>query len=68
MEIMQVGSSKATPQDRWQRRNGLTAKSYKLRETLVEEFAEACKLTGVSQAGQLSSLMQTYINEVKSSE
>lgn len=52
---------KKRPQDKWNEKAGLISKSYKLKKELVEDFAEACEAAGVSQAGQLSKMMQEFI-------
>lgn len=44
---------------------GLVSKSYKLRQDLVEQFAQACERAGVSQAKQLSVMMQEFVDEQK---
>lgn len=53
-------------QKKWQEKNGLIPKTYKLNKTLVEEFKEICDKTGVSQAGKLSELMEKFIKENES--
>lgn len=56
---------KKRPQDRWNEKAGLVSKSYKLKDELVREFADACTKAGVSQAGQLSRMMREFIEETK---
>lgn len=56
------------PQDRWNKKVGLISKSYKLRRELTEEFASACDVAGVSQAGQISKMMREFIEEVRAQE
>ncbi len=48
-----------------QQKNGWIAKSYKLKKELVEQFAEACQKAGVSQAGQISTMMREFIEQNK---
>lgn len=55
---------KETPQDRWQKKVGLISKSYKLKKELVEQFSMACKKAGISQAAQLSKMMQKFIDKI----
>ena len=55
-------------QDRWNKKVGLISKSYKLRRELTEEFASACDVAGVSQAGQISKMMREFIEEVRAQE
>ena len=51
--------------EKYQQKIGLIAKSYKLKRTLTEEFAEACKKAGISQATQISKMMQEFIDSQK---
>ena len=55
---------KVRPQDRWNAKAGLISKSYKLKRDLVEEFAKACKKENVSQASQLTKMMNDFLNDV----
>lgn len=63
---MPVGSPK--PQTiatkKYEAKAGFVSKSYKLRKKLTEEFAQACEKRGVSAAGQLTTMMQAFIDEV----
>ncbi|MBP3490098.1 MAG: hypothetical protein J6K53_17160 [Roseburia sp.] len=59
---------KRRPQDRWNERAGLISKSYKLKRNLTEEFAAACDIAGVSQAGQISKMMRAFIDEINNRE
>ena len=62
---MPVGSPK--PQTiatkKYEQKAGFVSKSYKLKSELVEQFAVACKKAGVSQAAQLTKMMNTFIEE-----
>lgn len=53
---------KERPQDRWNRKAGYVSKSYKLKKAIVETFADACEKAGVSQASQLTKMMQEFID------
>lgn len=53
---------------KYEQKAGWLSKSYKLRRELVEEFAEACKKAGVSQAGQLSVMMEEFIKRQQENE
>lgn len=46
---------------RYQEKVGLISKSYKLKRTDVEAFAEACKERDESQSAVLTRLMREYI-------
>ncbi len=53
---------KIRPQDKWDAKAGVISKSYKLKREVVEQFAAACHKAGVSQASQLTLLMQGFID------
>lgn len=50
---------------KYEAKAGWISKSYKLKKELVEEFAQACEDAGVSQAGQLSAMMEAFIKNVE---
>ena len=58
-----MGTKKKRPQDIWNAKAGYISKSYKLKKDVVKEFAEACNIAGVSQAGQLTKMMKAFIEE-----
>lgn len=60
-----MDEKKIRPQDKWNAKAGLISKSYKLKRELVDEFADVCKKANVSQAGQISRMMQDFINQNK---
>ena len=47
--------------DRYQKKKGLISKSYKVPRSIVEEFAEACEESDLSQAQVLTKYMMYYI-------
>ena len=51
--------------ERYQKKVGLISKSYKLKKTLTEEFTDACQKAGISQATQISKMMQEFIDSQK---
>ncbi len=63
---MPIGSPK--PQSvatrKYEEKAGWMSKSYKLKREVVEAYAEACKKEGVSAAGQLTKMMNEFIQEV----
>ncbi len=59
---------KIRPQDKWNAKAGLISKSYKLKRELVEQFAVACDKAGVSQAGQITRMMEKFIEETNQEE
>lgn len=54
--------------EKYQKKAGYMSKSFKLKRELVEQFENACKRAGVSQAGKLSELMRSFIEEVNTTE
>lgn len=62
---LKMTASKQTMRSkRYQDKAGWVSKSYKLKKEIVEDFAKACEKSGVSQAGQLSSMMKEYTEQV----
>lgn len=47
--------------EKWQKKVGYLAKTYKLKRELCEEFARKCRANGESQAAAISRLMKEYI-------
>lgn len=50
---------------KYEEKVGWISKSYKLKKEIVEEFAEACRSAGVSQAAKLSEFMREFIDSQK---
>ena len=46
---------------KYQAKNGIISKSYKLKKALADEFARTCMENGESQAAVISRLMENYI-------
>ena len=59
---------KIRPQDKWNAKAGYISKSYKLKKDVVESFAKACEQAQTSQAGQLTKMMQQFIESVSDSD
>lgn len=57
-------SNQAKATRKYEAKVGLVSKSYKLKKEVVEAFANACEKRGVSQSGQLTAMMQAFIDEV----
>ncbi len=57
--------NKERPQDRYNKKNNLTAKTYRLNQDTVTAFREACEKIGVSQAAQLTALMMKFVEKVE---
>ena len=49
--------------DKYQKKVGLIAKSFKLKKELTERFAETCRRVGVGQAATISRLMEQFIKD-----
>ncbi len=49
--------------DRYQKKAGYKVKSFKLKGDVADRFAEACDRTGVSQASQITKMMEQFIKE-----
>ena len=64
---MPVGSPKAQTiaSKKYQDKVGYISKSYKLKKDIVERVAEACEKNGISQAAQITKMMEEYINGQK---
>ena len=60
---MQNIQTKATA--KYQAKIGLVARSYKLKKTVADEFKEACKIAGDTQAAVLTRFMIEYTEAVK---
>ena len=58
-----MGNSQTEASKRYREKMGLISKSYRMKKTLADEFAQACQQNGVSQASQISNIMQAYIDE-----
>ena len=63
---MPIGSPK--PQTvatrKYEKKTGWMSKSYKMKKEVVDDFAKACELAGVSQAGQLMKMMQEFTEQI----
>ena len=58
-------NSQTVATDKYQKKAGIIAKSFKLKKALAEEFKEACDRRGESQAAAISRMMQEYIDGEK---
>lgn len=50
--------------EKYQKKAGYMTKGFKIKRELAEDFARACELAGVSQAGKISELMKEFIDTV----
>lgn len=51
--------------EKYQKKAGYMTKGFKLKRDVVEEFEEACKEAGVSQAAQITAMMKEFIKANK---
>ena len=51
--------------DKYQKKIGLIAKSFKIKKSLADDFKKACEERGEGQAATISRLMQDYIDGKK---
>ena len=49
--------------DKYQKKAGYMTKGFKLKREIVEQFEEACRNAGVSQASQITEMMKEFIEE-----
>lgn len=50
--------------EKYQKKAGWMTKGFKIKRSVAEAYSEACEKAGVSQAGQITKLMQAFIDEV----
>ncbi len=65
MESGNGEEKKIRPQDKWDKKAGVTAKTYKVHKETAEEFKDACKRAGVSMGTQLTKMMREFIDREK---
>lgn len=60
---MPAGNPKAQTlaSEKYQAKAGYMSKTYKLKRDVVDRFAAACEKAGVSQAAQLTAMMEQFI-------
>ena len=57
-------SERKRPQDKWDAKAGLAAKTYKVNKATAEAFQAACKKAGVAMGTQLTKMMNEFIEQV----
>lgn len=50
--------------EKYQKKAGYITKGFKLKGDVAKRFKEACDKTGVSQATQITKMMEEFIDEV----
>lgn len=61
-------SAQTVASEKYQKKAGYMTKGFKIKRDVADRFAEACERVGVSQAGQITKLMETFIEDVTTSE
>lgn len=51
--------------EKYQKKAGYTVKAFKIKKDVADLFTAACENTGVSQASQITRMMQEYIDSHK---
>lgn len=59
-----MDDKKIRPQDRWDQKSGLIAKTYKINKEVAQEYQRACEKAGVAMGPQLTKLMMKFIEDV----
>ena len=49
--------------EKYQKKAGYMTKGFKLKRDVAERFADACEKAGVSQAAQITAMMNKFIEE-----
>lgn len=50
--------------NKYQKKIGLIAKSFKIKRTVADQFRDACQKAGVSQAAKITELMLDFVDQV----
>lgn len=56
---------KIRPQDRWDAKAGMSAKTYKVKTEVADRFKAVCKEKEIAVGIKLTELMQKFIDENK---
>lgn len=51
--------------EKYQKKAGYMTKGFKIKREVADRFAAACEKAGVSQAGQITKMMQEFIGEIE---
>lgn len=49
--------------NKYQKKAGYMTKGFKLKREIVEQFEDACRKNGVSQASQITEMMKKFVEE-----
>ena len=58
-------SAQTIASEKYQKKAGYIAKTYKLKRDVVEEFDQACEKAGISKSSQITKMMQDFIDETE---
>lgn len=58
-------SAQTIASQKYQEKVGYMTKGFKLKRGIVEQFEEACRAAGVSQAAQITKMMNAFVEEQK---
>lgn len=58
-----VPNAQTVASEKYQKKAGYMTKGFKLKRDVAERFAEACEKAGVSQAAQITAMMNAFIEE-----
>ncbi len=58
-------TKKPRPQDRWDEKNGMISKNFKVDKATADEFQLTCKRLGISMGPQITRMMREFIEENK---
>lgn len=61
-------SAQTIRSERYQKKVGYKVKGFKLKGDIADRFAEACEKVGVSQAAQITKMMEEFINGQENSK
>lgn len=51
--------------EKYQKKAGYITKGFKIKKDVADRFKKACDNAGVSQAGQITKMMEQFIKEVE---
>lgn len=61
-------SAQTIASEKYQKKAGYVAKTFKLKKDVVEQFENACSKMGVSKASQITRMMVDFIQQVEQAD
>lgn len=58
-------TSQTIASEKYQKKAGYMTKGFKIKRSVADQFADACEKSGVSQAAQITKMMQAFIDEAE---